>query len=726
MRLGPMAFVLLLASPSWCEQGEPQAPKRPTLLVPATTEVVRVDVVVTDKGGRARRDLTREDFVVLEDGQPQPITQFQAFAPSLLPGTANAKAEPPKTDDVPDATDPADSPPRYVVLAVDDIHIDIANLTRLRKTLDRFIEREVPEEDFVALVTTSGKPSQEFTRDRDAVRRVIGRLTVQNLRPSQIDVPHIDEYQAERILLGDPEALRVAVEEIDARRRSPDAAEEARSVARQVMAEAVANSRITLETLDNVVRAMANLRGRKVVILLSDGFLTGLQLQGSAAFDMRRITDAGARSGVIVYGLDSRGLQGSSQHMTASSRTPMMPSTSGTREQMARASEVAIHDAMNALSADTGGFLVTSTNDLSGGLKKIMKDTETYYVLAYEPTNERRDGAFRKIEVRLNGMRDIRIRHRKGYFAPDARRAERVPPPPGPHPPSRPGGAPPPAHDRVRAAIRETLGTPAPADGLRVSLSADFVSLEAGEWQVVVSGLVDLRGVPFTRAGNRRVATFDVGSAVFSEEGAEVTGLAPERVALDFTDEAYGRALETGLEYQKAAPVKPGRYRVSIAAREESSGRIGSATQWVEVPDLAEGKFSLSSLFLMKEDGSAMGMTPSAEALPALRGTQARPVYRQQENLHLNFFAYNHGGESRGFVTRVEIRRGGVPLAVSRPEALREAQSGEPQVVHTRKIPLKAFEPGDYEVHIVVTDERQNVVATRRAAFTIEFPGSPW
>jgi VWFA-related protein len=722
MRLCPTAFILLLlASRSWCEQAEPRAPQRPTLLVPATTEVVRVDVVVTDKGGRARRDLTREDFVVLEDGQPQPITQFQAFAPSLVPGPADPKAEPPKTDDAPAATDSADGPPRYVVLAVDDIHIDIANVTRLKKAIERFIERDVPEEDFVALVTTSGRHSQEFTRDRDAVRRVIGQLTVQNLRPSQIDVPHIDEYQAERILLGDPEALRVAVEEIQARRMSPNAEEEARSVARQVMAEAVANSRITLETLDNVVRAMAGLRGRKVMILLSDGFLTGLQLQGSAAFDMRRITDAGARSGVIVYGLDSRGLQGSTQSMTASSRIPMMPSSSGTREQMARAGEIAIHDAMNAISADTGGFLIASTNDLSGGLKKIMKDTETYYVLAYEPTSDKRDGAFRKIEVRLNGLRDIRIRHRKGYFAPDARRAERVTPPAAPAAAPRNAPPPPAADDRVRTAIRETLGTPAPADGLRLSLSADFVSLDAGAWQVVVSGLVDLRGVPFTHVGNRRVATFDVGSAVFSEEGAEVSGLVPERVALDFTDEAYGRALETGLEYQKSAPVKPGRYRVSIAARDDGSGRIGSATQWVEVPDLAGGKFSLSSLFLMKEDGSVMGTTPSgAEAAPALRGIQARPVYKRRENLHLNFFAYNQGQESRGLVARTEIRRGGVPLAVSRPEALREAQSGESQVVHTRKIPLKPFEPGDYEVHIVVKDEGQNIVASRRAAFTIE------
>ena len=123
---------------------------------------------------------------------------------------------------------------------------------------------------------------------------------------------------------------------------------------------------------------------------------------------------------------------------------------------------------------------------------------------------------------------------------------------------------------------------------------------------------------------------------------------------------------------------------------------------------------------------SAIGATPpGAGDGPPLRGIQARPVYQQQENLHLQFFAYNQGGESAGLVTSTEIRRGGAPLAVSRPEALKKAPAGESQV-HTRKIALKTFEPGDYEVRIVVKDQGQNVVASQRAAFSIEYPtGAP-
>jgi len=711
-----LVLLLLASGSSGQTPGAETRQQRPELQLPVTTEVVRIDVVVTGKGGNPRQGLTREDFVVLEDGQPQPITQFQVFAaPPPVSVTTVPKVGVPRASEAPQASsEPATR--RHVVLVVDDLHVEAVNLQRLRSTLDRFLERDVPPEDQVALVTTSGSRSQDFTSDRHTLRQVVARLSVQDRRARPVDVPFIDEYQAERILLGDPEALRVAVEEIRARRQSPNAAAEAQGVARMVHADAVASSRNTLETLDSLVRSMASLSGRKVVILVSDGFLTGLQLQGRAAFDIRRITDAGARSGVIVYGLDSRGLQANAPGYSASSRGPVLPSTVGPRETMARSSELAIHDAMNALSADTGGFLMAFTNDFSGALRKIIKDTESYYLLAYEPTNGRRDGAFRKIEVRLPGRRDVRIRHRKGYFGPDDRKRET---PPRVAAPGASAAQPAP-EERIRGAIREALSSPAARAGLPVRLSADFVSVDAATAQIVVSGHLDLHDLPFARTGDRRLATVDLGGAVFDEAGAEVGTLAIERAALDLTDEAYARALATGLEYQRSAPVKPGRYRVGIAVREEGSGKIGSANEWVDVPDLADGKLALSSLFLMKEDDSASGTPRASDAGPSLRGVQARPGYKRLESLHVQFFAYNHGGAAGSFVTRTEIWRRGVLLAASRPEALKAPRGDGSQDAHTRKIALRTFEPGDYEVRVVVKDERTNAETSQRAAFTIE------
>jgi hypothetical protein len=242
-----------------------------------------------------------------------------------------------------------------------------------------------------------------------------------------------------------------------------------------------------------------------------------------------------------------------------------------------------------------------------------------------------------------------------------------------------------------------------------VSLSADFVSSEHGAPQVVVSGYVDLRDVPFARTGERRLATVDVAGTVFDEAGAEVGSLPVERAVLDVTDATFEQALAKGLPYQRTAPLPPGRYRVSLAVREEGTGKAGNATQWVEIPDLAAGKPTISSLFLMKDDGGAL--TPM----------QARRVYARDESLHLEFFVYNLARASQTpRVTRTEIWRDGRLLAMSPAQPIDPARGGGAQVAYTRKIKLSPFDPGEYEVRIVLTDPQADTSTSQRAGFRIE------
>lgn len=708
--------------------GGAQVPPRqtPDLLAPVSTEVVRIDVVVTDKGGRPKQGLAKENFVVLEDGQPQQIAQFEAFVsappgpPPATPSTPRAEAD--DGEERPARTIP---PPRYVVLLVDDVHIEAGNLLRTKKALNRFLEREVGPEDQIALVTTGGTRGlyQEFTDDRHVLQRSVDRLSVQDRTVGSVTrIPYITEYQAEQIERGDPEALRVAVQEIVELGLSSSPEADARSAARVVHTESLHNARMTLETLDGVMRSLSELRGRKVVALVSDGFLAGLTTSSSTAFDIRRISDAGTRAGVVIYALDTRGLVATSPGRSASSRMPMLTSTFGARDQILRESEHATRDAMGALAADTGGFLVQSTNDLGAGLRKILKDTETYYLMAYESTNLKRDGAFRKIEVRLPGQRDARVRTRKGYFAPDDRRK-------GPSKgPAQPGAtvaesaAPP--EDRRESEMKMALTSLAPLSGIPVRLSADFVSVDAAGPQVVVSSHVDLSGVPFVRADGRHLATIDAAATVFDESGAVVGSLEPERAAMDLTDASYEQAMKRGLQYQKAAPVKPGRYRVRVAVREDGGGKLGSASQWVQVPDLAAGKLALSSLFLLKkEDGPGETAEAPAGGALSLRGIQALRRFKRGETLYVQHFAYNPGRDASGatnLVTQAEIWRGGVLLASSAPEPTPQGDRDEPPVPHTRSINLAPFGPGDYEVRIVVTDRNATEMTSRRVGFTIE------
>ncbi len=695
-----------------------QEPAPVDVLPPVAVELVRLDVVVSEKRGKPRAGLTREDFVVLEDGQPQEIVQFQAFSRPAPAPAATRGAPPPEAEANPDAEKTEQLlPARYVVLAVDDLHMEMASLVRARRAIERFIREDLRDEDQLALVTTSGAHalSQEFTTDRGLLLQTLLRLSPQSKRAEWMNVPYLTDYQAELIEAGDPLALDAAIQEIMAAGTFQDAdtaEQEARRKARLVLSEAVYNSRLTLETLERLCRGLSSVSGRKAIFFVSDGFVTGLTARTGSAFDVRRITDAATRAGVVVYTLDTRGLIASPPSATASSRVRTQPATVGLIEAMRRRGDSAALDAMNAMSADTGGFLVENNNDLRSGLREMAKDTETYYVLAYEPANTKRDGAYRKIEVKLPAVRGVKVRTRSGYFAPDERRLRVAT---SEEDRSR-------REEQRRSEMLIALSSLAPLSGIPVRLSADFVSLESGVVQLVVSGSVDVRGLPFARVRGRRQATLESVAVVYDEQGEAKATLPTERSEISVADADFERLAREGVVYQRTQPLAPGRYQVRLATREDATGLLGSAWQWVEIPDLAPGRLALSSLFLLREGAPAQAPAGS-EAELVLQNAQARRRFRRDESLYAQLYAYNPRRDPAGavdLVSQAEVLRKGQLLGTAAPEAIELGAPGGPPQPHTTRIRLRSFEPGDYELRVTVTDRKASAIVSRRIGFTVE------
>jgi VWFA-related protein len=689
-----------------------EEPASPQLLPAQQVELVRIEVVVTEKRGRSRAGMTREDFAVFEDGKPQPIVQFYAFTRPRATTPAQPSQPSRSEDEAPDDLLPA----RYIVLAIDDVHMELDSLAQARKALLRFLSEDLRPEDQVALVTTSGASalSQEFTGDRAVLRQILSRLSAQGRHAEWSGAPHISEYQAELINSDDPLALDAAIEEILAGGLIQDrgsAEQVARRKARAILDEAVYNSRLTLEALESLCRGLSGLSGRKALVFVSDGFLTLLASRGGSAFDLRRIADAGTKAGVVIYTLDSRGLAAAPPAASASSPTRFQPATIGLIEAMRRRSEAATRHAMHALAADTGGFLVENSNNLRAGLREILRDTEAYYVLAYEPTNTSRDGRFRRIDVRVPGQRGLEVRTRSGYFASDDRRAETE------------GTAVEDARrqEQRQAEMRTALNALAPLTAIPVRVSADFVSLDGSESHVVVTGNVDVEKLPFARLRGRRQATVETAALVYDEAGALATTLETERTTMDLSEADYGQVLQRGLPYQRAVPLKPGRYQVRLAVREDATGLLGSAWRRVEVPELSPGRLALSSLFLLK-DGSPPDAAASPDAGPVLHSVQALPRFARSEDLYVQLYAYNPGRDPSGatdLVAQEEVSRGGVLLATGAPEPMASARKAGP-VTHISRIKLQSFEPGDYELRVTVTDRRASAMVTRAVAFTVD------
>src|SRR5262245_45848784 len=310
-------------------KGEQQKQDEPLLRI--KTELVQIDVVVTDKEGKLARDLKRADFELFDEGKKQEVSHF-AIGTAAQPARWLAVEK-----KKPDENSPVNAIPveiragRYIVIAVDDFHLAPENLLTAKRTLHRFIGDQMVAGDQVAIATTSGNIGmfQQFTNERDVLERAVDRLNIQQRTvTSSSDVPRITDYQAELIDIGDQNALELAVLEIlrlESINSPPQPAgrggqnsgfgtsprdraiQQAQSRARSIVAQNAHYTRATLSNLESVIRNLRNLTGRKILVLLSDGFHLGGN-SSSQIFDMRRIIDAATRAGVVIYSIDARGL----------------------------------------------------------------------------------------------------------------------------------------------------------------------------------------------------------------------------------------------------------------------------------------------------------------------------------------------------------------------------------------------------------------------------------
>jgi hypothetical protein len=476
-----------------------------------------------------------------------------------------------------------------------------------------------------------------------------------------------------------------------------------------------------LAVIESVVRGLAALPGRKVVVLASDGFLVGLGALETSAFDVRRITDAATRAGVVLYALDTRGLIAEVPGGSAAFQGPGVLRAPGARASLQLRSIEAMRQGLNSLAVDTGGFLVKNSNAIDQGLGRILRDNDTYYLLAYEPANTARDGRFRKIQVRLRGRPELRVRTRSGYFAPDDRKAG-----------AGDQAAADPAARRERE-IAQALGSLFPLADIPLRVAVDFISLPPQGSQAVIKIHADLRNVPFERRDDRYRAALEIAGAVYDDTGNLVGEVAGERAALDLSAENYVRTAADGMTLQKSVPLPPGQYQVRLAAREESRSLLGSASAWVEIPDVGARLMTLSSIFLLADaelpGGARTGDTGDAgdSGHEAAEPTAPRRVmldaqldksFRRGQGLHYVVHVYTPPDTLPTPVTlQAQVWRGRKLVGVTPSHELADAPEGRKW---SERIATDAFEPGEYQLRVVATDPKSGRKVERSVAFRVE------
>jgi VWFA-related protein len=596
-------------------QATPQQTPTPAPQTEADEEVVRItsnlvqfDAVVVDKQGRPVNDLGPEDFEVTLGGERQQITNFSYVSNVAEPAAAEraSEAKRPAERDAPPVP-PARLRPgqvrRTIALVVDDLGASFESTAHIRRALKKYVDEQMQPNDLVAVIRTSAGMGalQQFTSDKRQLHAAIERVrwypsgrsgvgVFQPLEGKQQSAADV-RRQAGRDSPGD--------DEDDERGPKGGGVDEFRE---EVFAVG------TLGALNFIVKGMKELPGRKSIVMFSEGFSIyrrdDMGQSTRLIEGMRRLSDLANRASVRIYTIDARGLQ--VLGLTAADDTSGMSARDIEKAMGDRASKfLDTQDALRYLAQETGGFFVRNTNDLSGGVERVLEDQRGFYLIGFRPGEETFDPVkgrrrFNHVEVKVRRA-GLRVRTRGGFYGFTEEEAAR---------PVR----------RTRAEqLAGALTSPFASGDLRLRLT----SLVGGDPQqgTFVTSLmhIDMSKVKFNEeADGWQKAELDVIAITFGENGNVV-----DEVNRTETVRARGDSLravrESGLVYTMRVPVKKaGAYQLRVAVRDAATESLGSASQFIEVPDLRKKRLALSGILLegTPPPGQAAANPPNA-ALPS-------------------------------------------------------------------------------------------------------------
>jgi VWFA-related protein len=185
------------------------------------------------------------------------------------------------------------------------------------------------------------------------------------------------------------------------------------SAARRALSMGRQDVQATFASIGQYLRAMANLPGQRILILVSPGFLN---IEPEVLTAESRLMDLAAQSNVTISALDARGLY--STELTASERSPVSagPSLLTGSDYQHSAAKLA-ENAIAELADGAGGMFIRNSNDLDAGLKKLAEAPEVVYLLELSLDSIKPDGAYHRLRVKVD--RDgLELQARRGYFMP--------------------------------------------------------------------------------------------------------------------------------------------------------------------------------------------------------------------------------------------------------------------------------------------------------------------
>lgn len=697
-----LLFVLTSAGFAAAQNATPR-PTPPDDVVKISTDLIQIDVSVTTRDGKPVTDLKPDEIEIYENGQKQQATSFSFISSATTRETRQKQADNSGTPAPPPIVRP-EQVRRTIALVVDDLSLSFESAAQTRRALKRFVDDQMQTGDLVAIIRTGAGIGalQQFTADKRLLYAAIEKVKWNPYGNGGISAFAPIGAQV------DSETEGLSIDEDGTPAGSGQTLDEFRE-------QAFVTG--TLGALRYVVTGMSELPGRKSVILFSDGFRIyesgsdGAEFMDRVLDFLRNLVDLANRNSVVFYAVDSRGLQvtglTAADSPSDASGEALSNAVSG-RGQFLRDTQ----EGLIFLAEETGGFAILNNNDLSGGVRRVLED-QSYYLIGYEPDTDTFDAAkrkFNKLEVKVL-RKGVTVRYRSGFFnvaesdAPRTEFKERTP----------------------IAQLEAALVSPFEVSGIDLRLNALFGS-DAKNGAYVRSLLhVNANDLKFTddKDGTKQ-ATFEVLAMSFGDNGQIVDRLA-KSYTLKLKPDTYQRVAATGFVYRFVFPVrKAGAYQYRVAIRDAQGGRVGSASQFIEVPDMKKHRLTLSSIILENLTGDQwrnLSLTGASVGADPVMDTALRRV-KLGSVLRYGYEVYNaklDASRRPQLTTKIRVFRGSELVLDGQQKPFDD--TGQTDLSHVRiggavRIGEKLV-AGDYILQVIVTDLAARRTATQFVQFEV-------
>jgi VWFA-related protein len=655
-----------------------------TPLFKASANLVIVTVFVKDKDGKPLRGLNKDDFQVYENSKQQPVSVFEFEELSAPPAAAKGTAllTPEEHDLNVKSTTPQGSVRyqnrRLLVLFFDWSSLPTADQVRAKAAAEKYVTEKMTPADLVSLVSfgTKLKVDQEFTDDRDQLISVIRRYHTGESSELASDANTTEDTSDDSAYAADETEFNIF------------------------------NTDRKLGALEDLARKFSALPEKKAVVYFSSGVSrTGTENESQ----LRATVNAAVRSNVSFYPVDVRGLTatpvgGDASTASGGTGTGMY---SGQSQGNQRQQFLDSQDTLRSLAADTGGKPALDTNDLGVGIQLAQQEVQSYYILGYYSSDDRRDGQFRRVEVKLTpqtlARTHAKLDYRNGYFAEKEFKAFN-------------------SADKEKQ-LEDALLLGDPATDLPLAVEVNWFRMGKDKYFVPVALKIPGSEVPLKKAGSAETTTFDFIGQVRNSKGATV-GTVRDSIKIQLRDHNAGQLASRHLIYDTGFTLVPGRYSVKMLARENQTGKMGTFEASFVVPDLDDVKDSarLSSVVWSAQKAPVSDAIGLADK--NLKKQATHPLVQGQQKLLPSVTRVFHNGQTlyayaeiydptmpetfnKPFVAaEVGLYGGNKLVAESRPvmiNALKEGRSKTAPIMV--ELPLKDLAPGEYVAQLSVFDQ---------------------